>query len=1041
MIAEKWEQIKDLFHEALELSAEQRQSFLTALGQEDPAIAEEVARLLRAHKEADDFLVEPCSLASDLLEHLEVEEHRFSPGEVLWGRFRIVHLIGQGGMGEVYKAWDEELEDYVALKTLRLEISRHELFTSRFRREIQLARKVTHPNVCRIYDSFKHPVGDGTYISFLSMELLQGQTLAEYLRNKERLSIAEAMPIARQIIAGLSAIHAEGIVHRDLKPSNLVLVPATAKERKRNSANSAETAREAAGQADAANNSVEQSFVLKITDFGIAGRLPDGPSTGHTEVSKLLGTPDYMAPELLEHGRASIQSDIYSLGLILYEMVAGRKPFAGESAWKRLTSDPPLLNRTTPGLPETWNKTIACCLERNRSYRFQSAQTVGESLEENPASLKIPPKPLLVRLQRAAKSRAGVIAIIFLLIVALGVGIYRYFHQSPEIPPGTMVLVTDIAVPDTKLSGITVALKSQLAQSAHFEVEEDSKIVDVLKQMNRKPDDPMDAATARQVAWRSGAPLVISGSLAKNGNGYVLSMRVERVKYNPIFPTFSRTQDFPASSQSDLRTTVHNASTWIREVAGEPEADLSRQDRPVEDTTTWSWQALQSYSEAEKKYSAGDITAALVYLREAIKADPKFAKAHMRLADILVSQRKYNDGYSEWQRAFALVQKHQLTSRESLRILGQAYEDTGDYLRAMEQFQSYVLHYPNDYYAWSYLGSAQDATEQLGPAIDSFEHASLLRPASYGPHEHLAAIYLLLGRYDQAQREAEQVRNLGSWEWATWLDGEREFLQGNYDAGLITISRLSSSPLKEWQSKSFRYRAKFLAEMGRFSEASRILEQGAVFDRTEGRTQDEAEKLLHLSYLAWLQKDFQTARQRALEAATEDDSPARLCDAGTLLARSGFVEEARSLLQILPALGIPRVVLARKRLTGEIAIAEGHRESGIAELVGARKNARPRDQQEYLAYAYATAGQKEQAAKIYNGLVNNKARIWLDVDSPFPGLWSNAVIAYLRTPVGIKDVNRCSLYKGLLSIRAKADPDLRFGINAITPSLKRDCPN
>src|SRR5262249_987452 len=146
MIAAKWEHIKDLFEAALDYSEEERHSFLARLQTDDPEIAGELIKLLRSYEEAGDFLVHPCTLASDLLENLETEQYRFSLGDVLCGRFRIVHLIGQGGMGEVYKAWDEELEDYVALKTLRLEISTHELFTSRFRREIQLARKVTHPN-------------------------------------------------------------------------------------------------------------------------------------------------------------------------------------------------------------------------------------------------------------------------------------------------------------------------------------------------------------------------------------------------------------------------------------------------------------------------------------------------------------------------------------------------------------------------------------------------------------------------------------------------------------------------------------------------------------------------------------------------------------------------------------------------------------------------------------------------------------------------------------------------------------------------------
>jgi Tfp pilus assembly protein PilF/tRNA A-37 threonylcarbamoyl transferase component Bud32 len=346
MISEKWEHVKDLFAAALECAPADRKTFLAELSSEDPAAAEQVVELLSSYEKAGDFLNQPCAVASDFLEDLEADQQRFSPGEVLCERFRIVRLIGKGGMGEVYEAWDQDLEDHVALKTLRLEISTHELFTSRFRREIQLARKVTHPNVCRIFDSFQHHAGD-TPIAVLSMELLQGQTLAEDLKKKGRLTVVEALPLAQQIIDGLNAVHAAGIIHRDLKPSNLILVPDG------------------------------PGYHVKITDFGIAGRLPENPlHPTLTQTNNMLGTPDYMAPEQLENGHATIQSDIYSLGLVLYEMVTGSKPFSGSGAWKRLYEPARLPSRLSSHLPGHWSRTILCCLERDRGKRPSSAVEV-----------------------------------------------------------------------------------------------------------------------------------------------------------------------------------------------------------------------------------------------------------------------------------------------------------------------------------------------------------------------------------------------------------------------------------------------------------------------------------------------------------------------------------------------------------------------------------------------------------------------------------------------------------------------------------------
>ena len=410
VVAEEWERVKELFESALDRPPHERAELLSRLGQDDPTLAKQVSALLTSHEQAGDFLNQPLIFSANFLDDLE-EPQRFAPNDVLCNRFKIVRLIGKGGMGEVYEAFDQELEEGVALKTLRFEVSSNETFTARFRREIQLARKVTHPNVCRIFESLRHQTENET-ISVLSMELLQGQTLGDYLKSKGRLTVDEALPLAKQIIDGLSAVHAAGIIHRDLKPSNLVLIPEGS------------------------------SFLLKITDFGIAGRLPENPAqTALTQASKMLGTPDYMAPEQLEHGHASIQSDIYSLGLVLYEMVTGAKPFAG-AVWKRLSHRAPSPKKVTPVVRGSWERAILCCLKKDATERPSSGEAVWRLLV-TPPPRKWPARSFL--------------AIVIFAAVLLAIWVFRPHHINPDAQAA--LDVARVAIENPSKDGFSKAIE------------------------------------------------------------------------------------------------------------------------------------------------------------------------------------------------------------------------------------------------------------------------------------------------------------------------------------------------------------------------------------------------------------------------------------------------------------------------------------------------------------------------------------------------------------------------------------------------------
>jgi len=365
MDQQRWERIKDLVEAVLELSPERRHSFLTKACEDDASLQSEVEALLEHHQRAGSFL--EGSPGQGFLASVapKVSQPTFSPGDTPSGRFRIVRFIGRGGMGEVYEAKDLELGARVALKTLRPEISSDSWALNRFKQEIQLARRVTHPNVCRMFDIARHRVSGGSGDSnldrvFLTMELLEGESLADRLRLQGRIDPADAWPIIQQMAEALQAAHEAGIIHRDFKPSNVILIGVGSQAR------------------------------AVVTDFGLARAAVGSASVGDSLVASLsitgqiMGTLAYMAPEQLEGRESTPATDVYALGLVIYEMLTGHTPFPENAplagALLRL-KEPPLSPRASlPELDAVCEQTIMRCLRTDPSERFQSTREVAAGL-------------------------------------------------------------------------------------------------------------------------------------------------------------------------------------------------------------------------------------------------------------------------------------------------------------------------------------------------------------------------------------------------------------------------------------------------------------------------------------------------------------------------------------------------------------------------------------------------------------------------------------------------------------------------------------
>ncbi len=391
---QRWKRIEEVFQAAVELPRSRREAFLAEACGSDAVLRLEVDNLVDADAEADEFLETPAvgpppqdgsesdtDTAKTLLLATELapapaplpSDFSLTPGEVLSGRFRVVRFLAAGGMGEVYEAEDLELGGRLALKTILRQLADDPTVMERFRREVHLARQVTHPSICRSYDIFHHALDRSDFeatqkVTFLTMELLRGETLRQRIRRQGPMTAAEALPILRQVAEGLAAAHQAAVVHRDLKSSNVFLVNA------------------------------ERGVRAVVTDFGLA-RLqtatPIGPGTGGgdptdaaaTDIGTLMGTPAYMAPEQLLGEEITPATDVYALGIVMYEMATGQLPFAeDEDPFQRLVRPAPAPEKLVAQLDPKWAGVIRRSLRRRPVRRFATGLELVLALEDRRAT-------------------------------------------------------------------------------------------------------------------------------------------------------------------------------------------------------------------------------------------------------------------------------------------------------------------------------------------------------------------------------------------------------------------------------------------------------------------------------------------------------------------------------------------------------------------------------------------------------------------------------------------------------------------------------
>jgi eukaryotic-like serine/threonine-protein kinase len=707
---ENWETIKQLFEAALEQNTDQRSSFLRNHCP-DATICAEVERLLAEHELAGTFLSKPPldAFADDAV----TTSDRFGEGQLLAGRFRVVGFIASGGMGSVYEAEDQELRERVALKTIRPEILVQPNAITRFRREVHLARQVTHPHVCRIFDLFRHKSEDGRVPDtvFVSMELLHGPHLGKRLKDSGPMTRDEALPLIRQMGSALAAAHAVGIVHRDFKPGNVVLVGESGRCR------------------------------AVVTDFGLALRSGGiGESRSISTGQGLVGTLAYMSPEQIEGRPATAASDIYAFGLVIYEMVTGNRPFQGDSpissAMKRLSQAPIPPRKFNSGIGPVWESVILRCLERDATKRFAQADDVagmlaGEATTESQV-LKSPGK-----LNRA------IIAVLAALLLIAGLLGYEIRHLRAnngqtvtKINPRRSVAVLGFK----NLSGkpneawlstaLSEMLTTELSAGERLRTVPGETLAQMKTSLELQDEDGYGKDTLVRIQRAVNADDVLVGSYLALGGETGGKVHLD-LKLQDIAAGGTTTAIEEDGTEDQLPELVSRAGAALLQKLGVSELTAA-QYAELSASVSHNPEANRLYAEGLVKLREFDPLAARSRLEKAVKLDENFALAHSLLSRAW-SQLGYDQkNKDEAKRAFDLSGD---LSRENRLVIEGRYESAvKDWPNAIEAYKSLYTFFPDNLDYGLLLASAQTSGGKSQDALATIEELRRLpSPSNYDP--------------------------------------------------------------------------------------------------------------------------------------------------------------------------------------------------------------------------------------------------------------------------------------------------------------------
>jgi serine/threonine protein kinase/tetratricopeptide (TPR) repeat protein len=917
---------------------------------------------------------------------LMVDATALPPGSDFGRRYRIEGLLGQGGMGRVYKAYDKDLDRTVALKVVRHGAMGETDALMRFKQELVLASKISHKNILRIHDMGE--VGD---VKFITMAYVEGQDLHGILHDNPKLPLDRILRYAVQLAEALAAAHAEGVVHRDLKPQNILV------------------------------NKDDQIFV---SDFGLAKSFEEG-AQGMTKTGAFLGTPRYMSPEQVEGKPADQRSDLYAYGLMLYEMVTGDVPFTGESTLKvmyqRIQEKPKSPKLVNPSLPNWLVRIIMRCLEKDPAARYQSAYEILADLQGSKSSSGAP--SVQIQIPEFARSRwtwlAGSIIGVVLLLVGAQIVLHRT-HKTPTQHAPVSVLVADFAnhTDDPVFDGTLEPMFNVALESASFINAYNRGSARKLAQKLPNPTDKLDEQPARLVALSQGVSTVIVGEISRSGNNY----KVSAIALDTATGNVLAKSEATSTNKDEVVGTIPKLVAPIRNALGDttPESVQLAASGPF---TAASLEVVHLYNVGMEQQFAGKMEESLGSFSKAVELDPNFARAYAGMAATYgnLGQRQDSEKYIK----LAMEHVDRMTERERYRIRGQYYFRTGNWQNCVAEYSEYLKQYPSDNVGQDIIAICFANLHNMPRAMEEAQRAVQIAPKDLIARMNLSLFACYSGDFQTCEREGREAQKLNPLLEECYL----VLAYAQLGQGQLSQATEIYQKLQKVSERGAFLAASGLANLalyeGRYRQALQILDESVATDVAAKKPDRAADNFVMLSYAELLRGEKQPALAAAEKAlANSQSTKIRFLAARTFVA-AGETAKARKLAAILGSELRAEPQAYAKLIEGEAAMQEKHPSNAIQAFTDANKLLDTWIGWFDLGRAYLESGLFVEADSEFDRCLKRRGEALEFFDDGMPTYSYLPAVHYYQGRVleGLKSPGFADPYRTYVSIRGQAGED------------------